>query len=147
MRDPVLLACAYHEAGHVVAAMLCGYHVDSVELCDVYADGLQARTRCAPPKRRPYAWTDLAVTLAGPLSEARFARRDVLAVLKDGADYPESDLRRAQREATRLHRLQLYRSPDHALLVAETRAREMLNGYWPMVEKTAHALYRTGRLD
>jgi hypothetical protein len=127
--------------------MLCGYRVDSVELCDVYSDGLHALTRCAPPKRRPYAWTDLAVTLAGPLSEARYARRDMLAVLKDGEKYEESDLRRAQREATRLHRLQLYRSPDHALPVAETRAREMLNGYWPMVEKTAHALYRTGRIE
>jgi hypothetical protein len=147
MRDPVLMACAFHEAGHVVTAMLCGYRVDSVELGDVYSDGLQAQTRCAPPKRRPHAWTDLAVTLAGPLSEARYAKRDVLDVLKEGEKYEESDLRRAQREASRLHRLQLYKSADHALLVAEQRAREMLNGYWPMVEKTARALYRHVRID
>jgi hypothetical protein len=99
------MACAYHEAGHVVTAMLCGYQVASAELGDVYSDGLQARTRYASTRQKT-AWSDLAVTLAGPLSEARFAKRDVLEVLKDGEQYPESDLRRAQREAERLHRLQ-----------------------------------------
>jgi hypothetical protein len=41
----------------------------------------------------------------------------------------------------------LYTSPDHALLVAEQRALEMFNGYWPLVEKAARALYRTGRIE
>jgi hypothetical protein len=41
----------------------------------------------------------------------------------------------------------LYKGPDHALLVAEQRARAMLDGYWPLVEKTARALYRHGRID
>jgi len=146
VRDPVLMACAYHEAGHVVAAMLCGYEVASVELGDVYSDGLQARTRYAA-KRRAHAWTDLAVTLAGPIAESRFAKRDVLDVLTDGEKYEESDLRRAQREAQRLHKLALYKSADHALFVAEHRARAMLDGYWPIVKKTARALYRSGRID
>jgi hypothetical protein len=146
MTDPVLMACAYHEAGHVVTAMLCGYEVASVELGDVYSDGLQARTRYANTRQKT-AWSDLAVTLAGPLSEARYAKRDVLAVLNEGAPYEESDLRRAQREAARLATLKLYTSADHALLIAEQRAREMLNGYWPLVEKTARALYRRGRID
>jgi hypothetical protein len=143
--DRHLMNCAYHEAGHVVAAMLVGYEISSVELLNTDGDGLQAATRYASTRQKA-AWTDLAVTLAGAIAESRFARCDVLEVLKAGESYPESDLRRAQREAQRLHRLQLYTSADHALLVAEQRAREMLNGYWPMVEKTAHALYRTGRI-
>jgi len=145
LRRDERLVCAFHEAGHCVAAMLCGYDVASVELGDVYADGLQGLTKYLK-QRHLHAWTDLAVTLAGPLSEARYAKRDVLDVLKDGAPYEDSDSRRAQREAQRLHRLQLYRSPDHAMLIAEQRARAMLDGYWPMVEKTARALYRTGRI-
>jgi hypothetical protein len=39
MTDRVLMACAFHEAGHCVAAMLCGYEVASVALFDVHADG------------------------------------------------------------------------------------------------------------
>jgi hypothetical protein len=146
VRDPVLMACAYHEAGHVVCGMLVGYTVDCAELFDAHADGLHARTRYLSTRQHT-AWTDLAVTLAGPYAEARFAKRDLLAVLKDGEKYEESDLRRAQREAQWLHRLALYRTPDHALLVAEQRAKAMLDEYWPIVEKTAHALYRQGRID
>jgi hypothetical protein len=146
LADRYLLACAYHEAGHVIAAMLSGYKVASVELGDVYGDGLQAQTRYASTRQRT-AWTDLAVTLAGPLSEARWTRRDVLEVLREGERYEESDLRRAQREAARLVGLRLYTSADHALLIGEQRAREMLNGYWPLVEKAAHALIRHGRID
>ena len=130
----------------MIAAMLCGYRVASVELGDVYSDGLQAQTRYASTRQRT-AWTDLAVTLAGPLSEARWTRRDVLEVLKEGERYPESDLRRAQREAARLAGLGLYRGPDHALLIGEQRARAMLDGYWPLVQKTARALVRHGRID
>jgi hypothetical protein len=128
--------------------MLVGYEVSSVELIggDAWGDGLQAATRYASTRQRT-AWSDLAVTLAGAIAESRYAKRDVLAVLKDGETYEESDLRRAQREATRLYKLALYTSPDHALLVAEQRARAMLDGYWPMVERTARALYRSGRID
>ena len=71
----------------------------------------------------------------------------MLEVLKDGERYEESDLRRAQREAARLAVLRLYTSADHALLIGEQRARAMLDGYWPLVEKTARALYRHGRID
>jgi len=141
-----LRCCAYHEAGHCVAAMLCGYEVASVEVFDVDEDGLAAATKYRTTRQRR-AWSDLAVTLAGPMAEARFAKRDLLDVLNDGADFEKSDLRRAQREAERLHRLRLYTSPDHALLVAEQRARAMLENYWPMIEKTARQLCRTGRID
>jgi hypothetical protein len=146
LADRHLMTCAYHEAGHVIAAMLSGYKVASVELGDVYGDGLQAQTRYASTRQRA-AWTDLAVTLAGPLAEARWTRRDVLEVLREGERYEESDLRRAQREAARLAGLGLYTGPDHALLIGEQRARAMLEGYWPLVEKTARALVRHGRID
>ena len=125
------LTCAYHEAGHALVALLCGYRVESMELLDASARGLQARTRFAGhPKCPTTAYADLAVTLAGPIAESMLAARDLLDVLNEGKDFQMSDLCRARREAQRLWRLHLYHSPDHALLVAETRAREMLNSHW-----------------
>jgi hypothetical protein len=71
----------------------------------------------------------------------------VLEVLREGERYPESDLHRAQREAARLAGLRLYTTADHALLIAEQRARAMLDGYWPLVQKTARALDCTWYID
>jgi phosphatidylserine/phosphatidylglycerophosphate/cardiolipin synthase-like enzyme len=120
--------------------------VESAQLFAVHAEGLQAQTRYAEHPKCPTAWGDLAVTLAGPCAESIFACRNLLDVLNDGAQYKASDLQRAQREARRLHRLRLYRSPDHALFVAETRARTMLTAHWQFVVSTARKLYNEGRI-
>jgi hypothetical protein len=146
MKDPRLV-CALHEVGHAVVATLTGHCVESMELFDAHASGLQARTRFAAHPNCPTAYADLATTLAGPIAESVFTGRDLLEVLQEGANYEASDLYRARREAQRLHRLGLYRSEDHALLIAEQRARAMLEDHWALLAKAAHVLYARGRLD
>jgi hypothetical protein len=89
----------------------------------------------------------LAVTLAGAIAESVFTGRHLLSVLNEGEHFEASDLCRARREAHRLWRLHLYHSADHALLVAENRARSMLEEHWGLVAKTAQALYAQGRID
>jgi hypothetical protein len=141
------LICAYHEAGHAFCGTLAGYRVESMQLFDASARGLQAQTRYASRPKCPTAYADLAVTLAGPIAESVFTARDLLDCLKEGADFEASDFCRAQREAQRLHRLCLYKSPDHALLIAEQRARRMLEETWGLVAKAAQALYQQGRIE
>jgi hypothetical protein len=144
------LACAYHEVGHALVAMLCGYKVASLELFGTWdkpVNGLQGITRYSGRPECPTAYADIAVTLAGPIAESVFCARDLLEVLREGERFERSDLWRARREAERLHRLRLYRSPDHALLIAENRGRLMLEEHWHLVAKSAQALYEQGRIE
>jgi hypothetical protein len=141
--------CSWHEAGHCCVAMLCGIRVERVQLIDPWAAGRQAVTTYARGGcPHPHVWSDLAVIIAGPLCEALYADRDLLEVLNVGKAYLSSDLNKARREADRLYRLRLYKSVDHALLVATNRARSMLLDVWdPFVVKTASQLFNTGRID
>jgi hypothetical protein len=142
------LVCAYHESGHAVTALCCGYKIERMELFDASARGLQAITRYARGYTKcPTAYADLAVTLSGAISESMLTTRDLLDCLNEGADFEYSDVCRARREARRLHRLGLYHTPDHALLVAEQRARAILSEHWELVAKTAHALCAQGRIE
>jgi hypothetical protein len=146
MKDPRLV-CAFHEIGHATVGLLCGLRVRSIELFDAHADGLQALTRYYPNARCTTAYGDLATTLGGPVAESLFTGRDLLAVLNEGAAYAGSDLCRAQREAKRLWKCHLYHSPDYALLIAEQRARTMLEDNWRLIERAALQLCAKGRLD
>lgn len=139
--------CAVHEAGHVIVAMLVGYRVANAEILGVYRSGLQAQTQLDGRWREPAPWALLAVSLAGPLAEARHAGRDLLDVLNKGREDEASDLRRAQREAQRLVDLGLYKTADHALLVAEQHARRLLVMHWDFVMRAARQLYDKGRID
>lgn len=138
---------AVHESGHLVTALLVGYRVSSAEILRAPEGGLRAQTQLAGRWRQPEPWADLAVSLAGPLAESIYSGRDLLAVLNDGQDFPDSDLHRARREAQRLARLGLYRSPDHALLVAEGHAQRLLTAHWHFVMQTAHKLVVQGRIE
>jgi hypothetical protein len=139
--------CAVHEAGHVIVALLVGVRVAGAEIGDAYRRGLQARTEFAGNWRRPAPWGRLAITLAGPLAEATYTGRDVLAVLNDGRDFEASDLCCAQREARRLARLRHFQNADHALLVAEWHAQRLLTAHWDFVMRAARQMYTVGRIE
>jgi hypothetical protein len=141
------LVCAYHEIGHAVVGMLCGYQVASVELFDVYARGLQAQIRYSETKKCRWAYGDLATTLAGPVAESLFTGRNLRYVLNEGTAYAASDLHRAQREADRLWRCHLYHSPQDALRVAQSRAHTMCEENWKLIERAAQELCTKGRID
>jgi hypothetical protein len=140
---------AFHEAGHAVVGRCCGFRLASAEIFPEHRGGLQAQTRWAPR-----GWKDppddgpsgLVVSLAGPLAEAIYSDRDVHKVLEEGRDYLDSDLHRVRNAANRLARLKLYKSADHALCVAEARARQLLADHWDQVTITALLLYAAGRL-
>ena len=141
---------AVHESAHAVVGVLVGYCVlsASVQWADeTLRRGVRAETRLGGRWREQPPWASLAVDLAGPLAEARYAQQDLLAVLNKGAEDEGSDLRQAQREAARLASEGLYQSADHALLVAEGHARRLLVMHWDFVLRAARRLVVQGRID
>lgn len=140
------LLLAFHESGHVVCGLLCGYRVESARINDGTQQPL-AQTTYAGRWKRTQCSANLVRMLAGPMAEAIYTGRDILDVLAEGSEYEASDLQRARREAVRLAHRGLYKTPDHALLAAEAKARELLLKHWGSVIATARELHRHGRID
>jgi hypothetical protein len=132
------MLASYHEAGHVVANLLCGFRVEHAQI-----DG-PPRTRRNGTTRRIEPLANLITTLAGSVAESMASGEHLLVVLQCAG---ATDLQRAQREAQQLADLHLFKSPDHALLVAEQRARALLEVHWQFVERCARELYQRGRID
>jgi len=116
---------AYHEAGHAVAALLHDV-LDHVEI-GPFGGGHAA---C---RESPNDWVHAIITLAGPVAEARFSRRQARNILigqddGDGSDYAQA---RAvlHGDAIQIGRL----IGETKLLVAE---------HWPTIEAVAEALLR-----
>ncbi len=132
------MLCAVHEASHVVANLVIGFRVEHAQV-----DG-GAHTRRSGTWRNPGALGDLITHLAGAVGESLYSGEHLLDVLREGGAI---DLERARAEAVRLAALGLYKTPDHALLAAEAKARELLLKHWGFVIDTARELHRHGRID
>lgn len=119
---------AYHEAGHAVAAVVLGVRFDSV-----FVLGDSGRITPRRVDGLPVRWPDdpatAVFTAAGPVAEARQARRSLFNVLCDGGAADYNDL------------------GGHDVDAVIAHARQMLRQHWRAVESVAGALLERGILE
>lgn len=115
-------SCAYHEAGHAVAALVRGHRLRGVFIA---AGG--GKTEPHPDDAEAFD-ADHVVALAGPLAEARASKKSLFYVSQlGGLDDIES-------------------IPPAKLAATELEARDLLNRNWESVERVAQQLMTLGAL-
>ena len=71
-RDSKLVITSFHEAGHAVAARICGFPLEHIEICVRSGKGREGETRAMFGETHHLHYHKIFYLLAGPLAE-RFA--------------------------------------------------------------------------
>lgn len=133
---------AIHEAGHAIAWLALGIPVKRVEvrrrhgaIRKIGYSGLCTRAEVAVE----FNWT-VTVCYAGPIAEARYTRKDLLAIMLCGAPSPESDWSLISRE------LKPFDAEGKALYhkLCEQRARRIVKRHWAEILSLADQLVANG---